>query len=59
MADEDFSRNQLAYYADCDKSVLWLLGMIPRKVENSKIVILVFWTLSVEFKQKHEIRNLN
>lgn len=51
IAEEDFSQNQLAY-ADCDKSVVWLFGIVPKKVENGKFVICVFWTLKVIFKQK-------
>jgi len=41
MAEEDFSQNQLAY-ADWDKSVVWLFGIIPRKVENFKFVYVYF-----------------
>lgn len=45
MAEEDFSQNQLAY-ANCDKSVVWLFGIVPKgkKVENGKFVLHVFWT---------------
>lgn len=59
MAVENFSQNQLAY-VDCDKSVVWLFGIVPRKVRNGKFVIRVFWTLRVRFKQKFLIeRNVN
>lgn len=59
MAGEDFSQNQLAY-ADYDKSVVGLFGIVPRKVENGKILISVFWILTVQFKQKHIIElNVN
>jgi len=45
MAEEDFSQDQLAY-ADCDKSVVWLFGNVPKdkKVENGKCVLRIYWT---------------